>query len=101
MEHVKYDVKALRRRLGLSQRELAERIDATERTVGRWEKGETTPQGYHLRAMKRLEEMKFRGIVAERPATPAPKARDRKKLPPQTIGSETTLGAIGINPSSY
>ena len=36
-------VKQERKRLGLTQKELAEKIETTENTIARWERGESTP----------------------------------------------------------
>lgn len=40
-----------RRRLGISQKELAERIGVSESTIGRWERGSLTPYGSELTSM--------------------------------------------------
>lgn len=38
------DIRALRKRLGLSQREFAKRLGVSTRSVKRWEKGDTFPK---------------------------------------------------------
>jgi len=93
-----FDVGGLRRRLGLSQGELAALIPTTERTVRRWEKEGIRPSKVVILRLRELEDAKFGGITAERPATAAPKIR--KRLPSPTPGTGE-LEAIGIAPSSY
>ena len=39
------DIRALRKRLGLSQREFAKRLGVSTRSVKRWERGQSKPQG--------------------------------------------------------
>jgi transcriptional regulator with XRE-family HTH domain len=47
-------VKAQRLRLDLSQREAAERLGVSERTLQNWESGTTFPWPRHRRALKRF-----------------------------------------------
>ena len=44
----------LRKKLGLSQGQLAERIGAARETVNRWESGAHPPQGANLKALRDL-----------------------------------------------
>ena len=97
--NLKLDVRALRNRLGLSQAELAKAIDATERSVRRWEKEGFTPQPWHVKAMKKLERDKFEGTSVERPVTAAG-LPNRRRLPASSEGTGK-LEHIGIAPSSY
>jgi DNA-binding transcriptional regulator YiaG len=48
------EVVKLRARLGLTQRQLAEYIGATQVTVSRWETGAHPPRGANLKALKDL-----------------------------------------------
>ena len=48
-------IKALRKRLGLTQEALARRIGTTVTSVSRWENGGSTPKLYdHVAALERL-----------------------------------------------
>jgi transcriptional regulator with XRE-family HTH domain len=46
---------ALRKKLGITQRQLAEEIASTPATVARWETGQHTPRGGYLKALLELE----------------------------------------------
>jgi DNA-binding transcriptional regulator YiaG len=48
------EVVKLRERLGYTQRQLAERIGATQVTVSRWETGAHPPRGANLKALRDL-----------------------------------------------
>lgn len=96
-----FDVRGLRRRLGLSQAELAKEIGSTERSIRRWEKrnkGETErfkgsrPQRYFVLKMKELEALKFGSTTPERSAVPAPVAKSARHI--------ATEPGIGIAPGS-
>ena len=60
------DVRALRRRLALSQQELARALGVRQQTVSDWETGLHSPQG----ASRRMLE-----LLAERPGEDAPRLR--------------------------
>lgn len=49
------DVVAIRRRLGISQQALAERLGVAVTTVSRWETGRSAPRGAAHKALARLE----------------------------------------------
>lgn len=49
------DVKTLRRRLGLTQEDLARTLGVSWETVSRWENGRTRPSRLALRAIQDLE----------------------------------------------
>jgi transcriptional regulator with XRE-family HTH domain len=46
---------ALRKKLGITQRQLAEEIGSTPATVARWETGQHVPRGGYLKALLELE----------------------------------------------
>ena len=48
-------VRALRRRLGLTQEQLAHRLGCTVNAVARWERGVRTPTGLYAQAVEDLE----------------------------------------------
>ena len=56
-------VKAVRRALGLTQLQLADRIAATQVTVARWETGASRPTGAYLKALMELAEKVSDGPV--------------------------------------
>jgi DNA-binding transcriptional regulator YiaG len=47
-------VRAIRKRLGLTQQELADTIAASQVTVARWETGVNEPKGAYLKALQEL-----------------------------------------------
>ena len=47
-------VRAIRKRLGLTQQELADMIAASQVTVARWETGVNEPKGAYLKALQEL-----------------------------------------------
>lgn len=49
------EILAIRKALGLTQQELADRIGAQRHTVARWELGQNEPRGANLKALKTLE----------------------------------------------
>ncbi len=48
-------IERLRKLLGLTQRELAEKIGAQRLSVIRWEQGKNRPRGANLKALLQLE----------------------------------------------
>ena len=50
------EILALRKALGLTQQELADRIGSQRPTVARWEIGQNEPRGANLKALKELQE---------------------------------------------
>ena len=48
------EIITLRKKLGLSQGQLAERIGAARETVNRWESGMHPPQGANLKSLRDL-----------------------------------------------
>lgn len=52
------DIIKLRKKLGLTQSGLAERIGASRETVSRWESGKHPPEGANLKALKDLRKGK-------------------------------------------
>ena len=56
------EIKAVRKRLGLTQQELADMIAASQVTVARWETGLNEPKGAYLKALQELRKrLKKRG----------------------------------------
>jgi DNA-binding transcriptional regulator YiaG len=45
----------LRKKLGITQRKLAEMLSSTPATVARWETGQHRPRGGYLKALEELE----------------------------------------------
>ena len=45
----------LRKKLGITQRKLADMLGSTPATVARWETGKHQPRGGYLKALKELE----------------------------------------------
>lgn len=89
----KFDVKGLRRRLGLTQGELSRAIGSTERTVRRWEAEAIAPQRHFIRELRRLEKEKFGGTTPDRPALPVPRRTYAERPDPDRH--------IGVAPGSF
>lgn len=49
-------IRRLRRHAGLSQRELAEELNARQQTISEWERGEYAPRGTAARLLTRVAE---------------------------------------------
>ena len=49
-------IRRLREHAGLSQRELAEELNARQQTISEWERGEYTPRGTAARLLTRVAE---------------------------------------------
>ena len=49
-------IRRLRRHAGLSQRELAEELNARQQTISEWERGEYAPRGVAARLLTRVAE---------------------------------------------
>jgi DNA-binding transcriptional regulator YiaG len=47
---------ALRKAIGMTQQQLADRIGAQRHTVARWEIGQNEPKGAYLKALKELQD---------------------------------------------
>ena len=50
------EIRRLRRHAGLSQRELAEELNARQQTISEWERGEYEPRGTAARLLTRVAE---------------------------------------------
>jgi len=48
------EIKSLRDRLGMTQQQMADRLDTTVTTISRWENGATKPRGVLAKALERL-----------------------------------------------
>ena len=73
----------LRKQKGLSQEELASRLDVARQTVSKWEGGDSTPDMDKLIALSELFEVSLDWLVlGKTPAQPA--AAVQKQLTPQT-----------------
>jgi len=51
----KEEIKALRKKLGLTQNDMAKRLDIMPSCVSRWERGESRPSRAMLKKLNRLE----------------------------------------------
>lgn len=49
-------IRRLRRHAGMSQRELAEELNARQQTISEWERGEYSPRGTAARLLTRVAE---------------------------------------------
>ena len=102
MAKVRYDVKAARHALGLTQEELARALNLNVREIQRWEqkdvKTRPVPQKRFRNRMRELIRDRKLNVNQEAPATSIPFMR--RNLPPKSIktGQPET---IGIAPSSW
>jgi len=53
-------IRAARTRLGLTQAQLADRLNVPSNTVARWEQGNRTPTGLYAQALRQLIEETLR-----------------------------------------
>ncbi len=61
-------IRRLRRHAGLSQRELAEELNARQQTISEWERGEYTPRGTAARLLTRVaEDVQFPFVAGSGP----------------------------------
>lgn len=60
-----FTIRELREKAGLTQAQLASRIDVTPSTVYNWEKGNNEPKASQLKAMARLFDVCMDAIVFE------------------------------------
>lgn len=70
-------VRALRRHLGLSQRELADELGTRQQTISEWETSSYRPRGASARLLSLIAERSgfaYRADAAESPDTPAEEA---------------------------
>jgi len=51
------EIKAIREKLGLSQREIAEKIGATKTSWYKWEKGRSKPHPLFVESIKKLAKL--------------------------------------------
>lgn len=65
------DVRSARKKLGLSQEKLAEKLGVSRNTISRWEKGEVSPSAENMMALNHLFAQLGRPTAAEE--APAPK----------------------------
>ena len=72
---------AHRKRLGLSQEELAEAAQLNLRTIQRLEKGETLPRGFTLQALAHALALPIETLTAAAEAAPLPPAPVPAALP--------------------
>ena len=93
----KFDVKSLRKRLGLSQFELAAQIPTSERTVRRWERQGIAPQRFYIQRLLELEEERF-GTITSRPVLRSRTGTFAKQ--PRPVEPDPPLH-VGVLPSSF
>lgn len=91
---LRFDVKGLRKRLGLDQDELAALIHSTERSIRRWEREGINPHRTAIALMKRLEAERFSNPTA----VPVIKTDGRKRN--NRIKVDPAVVPFGILPSS-
>ncbi len=58
-------IRALRRRLGLSQREMAEELGTRQQTISEWETGQYEPRGTSARLLQIIAERARFGYLEE------------------------------------
>lgn len=72
----------LRKQKGLSQEELANRLNVSRQTISKWEVGDSTPEMEKLVAISDLFDISLDELVLDKAPEPAPAA------PVQTAGAE-------------
>ena len=58
----KFTLKALRINAGLTQKEVAEKLNRSEKTIGKWEKGTTFPKPMEIDAICELYNVSYDNI---------------------------------------
>ena len=64
---------ALRKRNGLTQLQLAEEMNYSDKAISKWEKGDCVPSIYVLMALAKYYEVDIKDILCERATPPTPK----------------------------
>ena len=64
---------------GVSQVELAARLQVAESTVQRWERGEVVPRAYQLAPLGRLLDVELGELAAARATTAGNRRRSRRR----------------------
>lgn len=69
------EIRRLREHAGLSQRELADELNARQQTISEWERGEYAPRGTAARLLTRVaEDVRFpfeAGLIADEASAPS------------------------------
>src|SRR5688572_6889430 len=78
-------VQHLRKRLGLSQEELAARLGLSFATINRWEAGRSKPQRVQLATFEKLWEDAGLNDETEEPAGTGPAGRRRRGVQRSTV----------------
>lgn len=74
----------LRRKQGLSQEQLAERINVSRQTVSKWESGQSTPDLEKLMALSELYSLSLDELVGKTSPSPAPEPTETTDPQPET-----------------
>ncbi len=86
------NIYALRRKAGLSQEQLAERLEVTRQTISKWEGGHSAPDLEKLQAMAAV----FGVTLDELTGTEAPAPRQQASKPDKTGLILCIAGAVGL-----
>ena len=91
----------LRRRMGLSQEQLAERIGVSRQAISKWESGQSTPDLDKLLALSQCFGVTMDELTGDRPAPGAagPKAPAPADVPSRTafrVGVGLCLAGVGL-----
>lgn len=79
------DVRSARKKLGLSQEKLAEKLGVSRNTVSRWEKGEVSPSAENMMALNHLFAQLERPAAAEGAPAPGEEAAPPPVTPARTM----------------
>lgn len=74
----------LRRKQGLSQEQLAERINVSRQTVSKWESGQSTPDLEKLLALAEVYSLSLDELVGKTPPSPTPEPTEATDPQPET-----------------
>ena len=74
----------LRRKQGLSQEQLAEKINVSRQTVSKWESGQSTPDLPKLLALAEVYSLSLDELVGNTPPSPAPEPTQTTDPQPET-----------------
>ena len=84
----------LRRKSGLSQEQLAEKIGVSRQAISKWEGGLSTPELDKLRALSELFHVSIDELTNEQEASAASGGKEPNLTPENSQGAESKLGVF-------
>lgn len=96
-----FDVSAFRKRMALTQEELAHKLHVDVKQIRRWERYGVSPRPHRVARMKQMEMARTMGQEAALPrAVPLLPVKERRRVPGPSIATGDP-SKIGVTPSSF